>query len=82
MGAGRKEYNGTGDNKMIKEIISTRAETNLQVFDVVKFRYTEMIYRVAYIDLVEARALLVSLDYVNNTLVIDLCRCDEFVIVT
>jgi len=66
---------------MIKEITSTRAETNLQVFDKVKFRYTEMIYRVAYLDLVESKALLVSLDYVNTTLIIDLCRCDEFVIV-
>ena len=66
---------------MIKEITSTRAETNLQVFDVVKFRKTETKYRVAYIDLVEAKALLVSLDYVNTTLILDLCRCDEFVIV-
>jgi len=66
---------------MIKEITSTRAETNLQVFDKVKFRKTETKYRVAYIDLVEAKAVLVSLDYVNTTLIIDLCRCDEFVIV-
>jgi len=66
---------------MIKEITSTKAETNLQVFDVVKFRKTETKYRVAYIDLVEAKALLVSLDYVDNTLILDLCRCDEFVIV-
>ena len=66
---------------MIKEITSTRAETNLQVFDKVKFRKSDSKYRVAYIDLVEAKALLVSLDYVNTTLIIDLCRCDEFVIV-
>ena len=65
---------------MIKEITSTRAETNLQVFDKVKFRKNETKYRVAYIDLVEAKALLVSLDYVNTTLIIDLCSCDEFVI--
>ena len=66
---------------MIKEITSTRAETNLQVFDKVKFRKADSKYRVAYIDLVEAKALLVSLDYVNTTLIIDLCSCDEFVIV-
>lgn len=66
---------------MIKEITSTRAETNLQVFDKVKFRKSDSKYRVAYIDLVEAKALLVSLDYVNTTLIIDLCSCDEFVIV-
>ena len=66
---------------MIKEITSTRAETNLQVFDKVKFRKNETKYRVAYIDLVEAKALLVSLDYVNTTLILDLCSCDEFVIV-
>ena len=66
---------------MIKEITSTRAETNLQVFDIVKFRKTDSKYRVAYIDLVEAKAFLVSLDYVDTTLILDLCSCDEFVIV-
>ena len=59
---------------MNKEITLTRVNTNLQILDKVKNMSDDREYIVSYIDLVEAKAVLTSLNYIENSLflVIDL----------
>ena len=63
------------------ELTKAKANTNLKLLDAIININDDSKYRVSYIDLNEAKVLLVSLKYPDNTLILDLDNFDDFEII-
>ena len=68
---------------MSRKIEVNRVTTNLKVLDKVKRIQDDddRTYKVVYIDLNRAQAVLVSINYANNALIINLNTCYDFDII-